>query len=62
MIAVAPRLGAEIGDIRAAPGSVIASAEILAPDSTSGSTRALISGRAARAIGGERWCGSSGWR
>ena len=34
-------------------GSVIASAEIFFPDSTSGSTRAFISGRAARAIGGE---------
>ena len=32
---------------------MIASAEIFCPDSTCGSTRALTSGRAARAIGGE---------
>ena len=32
---------------------MIASAEIFSPDSTCGSTRALTSGRAARAIGGE---------
>ena len=34
-------------------GSVIASAEIFLPASTSGNTRAFTSGRAARAIGGE---------
>ena len=34
-------------------GSVIASAEIFLPDNTCGNTRALTSGRAARAIGGE---------
>ena len=39
--------------VRDGSGSVIASAEIFSPDSTCGSTLALTSGRAARAIGGE---------
>ena len=53
MVAVAPRFGAQIGDVGAAARFGDRQRRNLAPDSTSASTRALMSGRAARAIGGE---------